>query len=309
MSEGKPKIYVIGSFVMGLTIQVPRVPTMGETLTGENFDLGPGGKGVNQAIAAARAGAEVRVSVCVGEDNFGKMAIDVLEEEGIYSESVCQLPEVYTGCGFVTLLESGDNSIIIDPGANRKLSAQMILDDEQAINRSDIVMAQLEVPDEPIEIAMKLGKRYSAINILNPAPARRLPASILEKVDILTPNETEARILLDLPPDGNEQLEELGFKLLELGVKTIVITLGKEGALIIDRQGSIKVPAPVITPTDSTGAGDCFNGNLAYGLGKGWSIEKAVKRAVFAGAYCTGYLGVIKGLPTGDELNAYINKY
>ncbi|MEX1014858.1 MAG: PfkB family carbohydrate kinase, partial [Candidatus Paceibacterota bacterium] len=233
----------------------------------------------------------------------------LLKKEGICSHSVRQLHDVYTGCGFVTLLDTGENSIVIDPGANLKLSSQMISEDETIIKNTEIVMAQLEIPDETVKKVLKLGKKYKRKTILNPAPARLLPQEVLQYVDILTPNETEAKILLGHQPDAKKTIEELAFGLLEFGIETVIITRGKQGVLIADSLGINKISAPRISPVDSTGAGDCFNGNLAYGLSKGWSVKKAVMRAVYAGAYCTGYLGVIKGLPTKNELDQYITKY
>lgn len=308
MRPKRPNIYVVGSFVMGLTIQVPRMPVTGETLIGKNFDFGPGGKGVNQAIAAARAGGKVKMSVCIGNDLFGKLAFDMLKKEKLMSGSVRRVQGAVTGCGFVTLLDDGDNSIIIDPGANLRLTSEMIEEDEEDIKNSHVVMAQLEVLDGPVETAMRLGRENSAITILNPAPARKIPLSVLKYVDVLTPNETEAKILLDLPLDSNIPVAELGEKLLDLGVKTVIITCGKKGAMITDLSGSLQVSAPKIKPVDPTGAGDCFNGNLAIGLARGLSVKKAVERAIFAGAFCAQKLGVLNGLPKTKELDAYIDK-
>lgn len=307
MKTKSPEIYVVGSFVMGLTIQVPRMPAKGETLSGRNFNLGPGGKGVNQAIAASRAGARVKVAVCIGDDLFGKLALEILGKENLISESVRCLPNKITGCGFVTLMESGDNSIIIDPGANLDLTSGMILKDEEAIKRSQVVMAQMEVSDGPIASAMRIGRKYAVITILNPAPARIISPSILSNVDILTPNESEAKILLDLPMDSGKCPEELGEMLLKLGVKTVIITCGEKGAVISDASGSVRIKAPKIIPLDPTGAGDCFNGNLAIGLALGFKIKEAVGRAVIAGTFCAQKLGVLDGLPTRNELDTYIN--
>lgn len=308
MRHKRPNIYVVGSFVMGLTIQVPRMPVKGETLIGKNFNFGPGGKGVNQAIAVARAGGKVKLAVCIGSDLFGKLAFEMLRKEKMISGSVRRVKDAVTGCGFVTLLDAGDNSIIIDPGANLRLTAKMIMEDEEDIKNSQVVMAQLEVSDAPVETAMRLGRENSAITILNPAPARKIPPSILKYVDVLTPNETEAKILLDLPLDSNKSIEELGAHLLDLGVKTVIITCGEKGAMITDRSESLLVSAPKIKPVDPTGAGDCFNGNLAMGLAMGLSVNKAVERAVFAGAFCAQKLGVLDGLPKTKELNTYIDK-
>lgn len=308
MSDSKPKIYVVGSFVMGLTIQVPRMPSEGETLLGHNFDFGPGGKGINQAIAAARAGGDVKTIVALGDDFLGDRAIKTLKAEGLFSPSVKRIKNTNTGCGLVTLLDSGENTIVIDPGANLYLTAVMIREDEAAIKNVKVVMAQLEVPDEAVEEALRLAKKHGAITILNPAPARAIPLSILNYVDVLTPNETEAKILLGLPLDRRTSTKELGLGLLNLGVKNVVITLGKQGAFLINESENKHFKAIEIQVVDPTGAGDCFNGNLAYGLSLGFPIKKAVERAICAGSYCAQHLGVINGLPYKRELDEFIKK-
>lgn len=303
-----PVIFVVGSFVTGVTIRVLRQPVIGETLMGNDFNLGPGGKGFNQAIAASRAGAIVNVILCTGKDIFAEMAEKTLEKEGISTKLLFKMEHTNTGCGLVTLLQSGENSIIIDIGANEKLNPEMISQATEHIAKSKVVMAQLEVPDEAIEKAFFLGKKYGCITILNPAPARLLLPSILKNTDILTPNETEAKILLGFAPDSDIPLMQISQGLLALGIKIIIMTRGKHGAVIITKKEIIEIPAPTIIPFDSTGAGDCFNGNLACALAKGIPLKDAVKRAVYAGAFCTQYLGVIDGLPHAGELDTYINQ-
>jgi len=251
----------------------------------------------------------IKVSVCLGRDMFGELAVEVLKRENLFSDSIRQLSDIHTGCGFVTLLKNGENMITIDPGANREMKSDMIYEDEEIIKSAKVVMAQLEIPDEPVETVLKLGNKHNCINILDPAPTRRLKASVLEYVDILTPNETEAKVLLGYPPDTDLTINELAEGLLELDIQTILITRGAEGVLLVNQDKIVEIPAPEITSVDPTGAGDCFNGNLAYALSEGWSIEKAVKRAVYAGAYCAEYLGVIDGLPIKNELDKYIDTF
>lgn len=303
-----PIIFVVGSFVTGVTIRVLRQPVMGETLIGNDFNLGPGGKGFNQAVAASRAGALVNVILCTGKDVFAEMAEKTLEKERISTELLFKMEHTNTGCGLVTLLHSGENSIIIDIGANGKLNPRMIDKAIKHIANSKIVMAQLEVPDEAIERAFFLGKKHGCTTMLNPAPARLLLPAILKNTDILTPNETEAKILLGIAPDADVPLMQIAQELLTLGIKTIIMTRGRHGAVIITKKEIIEMPAPQIIPLDSTGAGDCFNGNLACALAKGIPLKEAVKRAVYAGAFCTQHLGVIDGLPHAAKLDAYINQ-
>ena len=305
----KNDVFVVGSFVMGLTIRAPRAPAPGESVMGTDFDLGPGGKGINLAIAAARAGAAVQLILCVGQDFFGQQAMDVLAQENLSTRYVHQLQDIHTGCGFVTLLPSGENSIVLDPGANQLMTPALLRDAEETIANSTVVVAQLEVSDEVAEEAMVLGRKHGCLTILNPAPARWLSANLLAHVDILTPNETEARVLLGLQPDDDVPTEALAQQLRALGPRTVVITRGKRGALLVTPDWIESIHAPSIHLVDSTGAGDCFNGIMAHQLAAGKSLPDAVRRAVHGGAYCAGKLGVINGLPTAAELNLFIQQH
>lgn len=305
----KHDVFVVGSFVVGLTIRVPRQPVSGESLMGTGFDLGPGGKGFNMAIAAARAGASVSQILCIGWDLFGEKALNVIRQEKLSVQHVHQIRDIHTGCGFVTLLPSGENTIVLDAGANQWMTPLLVQDAEAAIACSRVVVAQLEVPDDAVEMAMRLGRKHGCLTILNPAPARCLSASLLQYVDILTPNETEVRLLLGLPPDDATPTEVLAQQLLTLGPGTMVITRGKLGALLVTANKVEYIPAPSILAVDPTGAGDCFNGILACRLAAGTSLADAVRRAVQGGAYCAGKLGVINGLPTTFELDEFINQH
>ncbi|MEO6134447.1 MAG: ribokinase [Ginsengibacter sp.] len=305
----QPQIFVIGSFIMGLTIKVERLPVSGETLTGRGFHKDIGGKGFNQALAASRAGGNVKLMMCIGKDDFGKAAKEMMQKEEIAADHVFELENESTGCGFVSLLESGDNAIIIDAAANNKLNAQMVRSAKDSISKSTIVMAQLEVPDEPVEEAFILGREFGCLNILNPAPARRLSLNILKNTDILTPNETEAKIILGHSPHENISIEKIAEQLLKTGVKTIVMTLGKEGALIITSKETKRIPAPTVKAIDSTGCGDCFNGNLAKALSENKTLGEAVTLAVHAGSYSAQYLGVSKGLPNAEQLHQFMNQF
>lgn len=300
------EIFVVGSFVAGITIRVPRQPAAGETIMGDAFDMGPGGKGFNQAVAAKRAGAVVNMILCTGNDSFGDMAEQMLFTEQIPKSLLLKINGANTGCGMVTLLHSGENSIIINAGANNQLSSGMVREAAEYIANSKIVMAQLEVPDDAIETAFLLAKKNHCITILNPAPARTLSPAIIRNTDILTPNETEAKILLGLPPDADIPISSVAHQMRLLGFSTIVMTRGRHGALIITKDQMIEVEAPLISVIDPTGAGDCFNGNLAYAMAHGLSLEPAVTRAVYAGAFCAGHLGVIHGLPKKNELEEYM---
>ena len=307
MAVDPPNITVVGSFVVGLTIGVPRMPVLGEGLIGDKFDMGPGGKGTNQAIAAARLGARVSLLACIGDDLFAAVADEVFAKEGIDREHIHVIAGVNTAVGFVHLLPSGENWIVGHLGANLHMRTEHVEAAEDLIAQSDIVLTQFEVRPEVVSRALELGRKHGLMTIWNPAPAQAVGPEFLELVDVLTPNETELRILLDLPPSDPTPNEELAQRLIGLGVRQLVVTLGGKGAMIATSDGVENIAAvPGIAAVDVTGAGDSFNAALAVGLGEGLELGAAVVRACCAGAYAVQYMGVIDGLPTRDELAGFI---
>ena len=242
---------------------------IGESLAGDSFDMGPGGKGSNQAIGAARLGADVRLLVCLGDDIFAENALELYRREGIGAELVHQIAGASSGIGFVNIVPSGENWITVDLGANLLMTPKHVRDCAAEISDSDILMTQLEIPPATAAAALRLGKASGALTILNPAPAQPIERAYLADVDILTPNASEARILLGLPPDDASPPHDLAQRLLDLGVGRVVVTLGAEGALIADGAEMTRVPAISIRAVDVTGAGDSFNAALAVSLGEG----------------------------------------
>lgn len=299
------KIFVVGSYVEALTIRVPRLPALGESLVGGEFDMGPGGKGSNQAIAAARLGADVRLLACVGDDVFGERATRLYADEGLGAEHIHRVPDAYSGIGFVNVLPSGENWITVDMGANLRLTPQHVADCAALIGECDILMAQFEAPAETVAAALSLAKELGAMTLLNPAPARAADPEMLAHVDILTPNASEARLLLGLSPDADVAAEELARRLLDYGVGSVVVTQGERGALIVDASDATHIPAIPIQAVDVTGAGDSFNAALAVSLGAGMPLVDAGRVAVRAGAYTAMRLGVIAGLPTRAQLERF----
>ena len=296
------KIFVVGSYNTGLTIRVPRRPALGESLVGASFDMGPGGKGSNQAIGAARLGAHVRLLVCLGDDVFAETALQLYRREGIEADLVQQIAGAYSGIGFINILPSGENWITVDLGANLLLTPQHVRDCAAEIGKCDILMTQLEIPPETAAEALRQGRESGALTILNPAPAQPIERASFAAVDILTPNASEARILLGLPPDDSSSPADLAQGLLDMGARRVVVTLGEDGALIASREAMTPIPAIPIQAVDVTGAGDSFNAALAVSLGAGRSLEESVRFAVKAGAYTARHLGVIDGLPTITDL-------
>lgn len=302
-------IFVVGSYVEGLTIRVPRQPVIGENVAGDSFNMGAGGKGTNQAIAVARLGASVNLLACIGDDIFGEMALKLYKQEGVSTDYIYQIPDSYSGIGFVNVLPSGENWITVDMGANMQMTPQHVINCQNLIANSDIIMTQFEVPEDVVLKAMQLGKQHGVITMLNPAPARPTHPDLFAHVDILTPNSTEVRILLGLAPDDPTPTPKLARRLLDYGVQTIIVTLGKEGALIVTKEAIVDVLAIPINAIDVTGAGDSFNATLAVKLSQGASVQNAVSEAVYAGAYTAMHLGVIDGLPTRTQLDTFKQKH
>ena len=298
-------IVVVGSFVLGVTIRVPRMPALGEALIGDLFDMGPGGKGTNQAIAASRLGANVNLVALLGDDIFADVANRVYLAEGIRTEHIHREENINTGVGLVTLLESGGNCIVGHLGANLRMRPEHVDRAEEVIAKSDVVLTQFEVPLDAVARAMELGRKHGAITIWNPAPAKAVSADLLANVDVITPNETEARILVGLEPDDPIAIGELSNRIAGLGVKSSIITMGQQGAMVITGDQREVIPAPQVDALDPTGAGDAFNAALAIGLGEGLSLSKAVEQANYVGAYSVRHLGVVDGLPTKSQLDDF----
>jgi len=306
-----PRIAVVGSYATGLAMKVHRLPSTGETLLGNGYRVDYGGKGSNQAVGCARLGAKVSFVAKIGRDDFGEMALKLYRDEGIDATHVKQSATAPTGVGFIIVeAASGHNCITIDPGANAFLTAADISECEDVLNSSAVVLTQLEIPVEAAEAALVHGRKRGAVTILNPAPVRPLPQSVLEMVDILTPNEVEAKVLTGRSPEAAADSEEIARDLIRGGVKQVVITLGEKGALIVTASRSKHIPAiPVSSVVDTTGAGDAFNAGLATALACGASLDAAVQFAVVTGGLAVTREGVIPALPHRDEVAQFYRQH
>lgn len=301
-----PHIAVVGSYATGLTMKVRRLPSTGETVLASGYRVDHGGKGSNQAVACARLGANVSFVARTGGDGFGESALRLYREEGIDIAGVRQTPEQPTGVGFILVeAESGHNCIAFDPGANELLTAADVRQSGGAFRAADVVLTQLEIPVDAAEAAMASGRACGATTILNPAPVRPLPASILQSVDVLTPNQTEAKVLTGRNPEMDVAAEDVARDLIRLGVKQVVMTLGEQGALIVDSTSSKHIPAILVPVVDTTGAGDAFNAGIATALAFGASLEVAVEFGVIVGAMAVTKDGVIPALPRSEEVVAF----
>ena len=297
-------IVILGVFVADTSYRAARMPQMGETLLGESFALGPGGKGSNQAVAGARLGADVTMISRLGRDDFGKMAEQIWQDAGVKS-AITLDANAYTGAAFVFVnSQSGDNAIIIAPGAANDITSQIIDDNRALISNAGVFMTQLEQPLEAALAGLKLAKEHDGITILNPAPAAPLPDEIFGLCDYITPNETEAEALTGLPVRTEAEAEHAAEALAQKGVKNPIITLGAQGAYLYQHG---LVPAfdagPVI---ETTGAGDAFNGALATALAEGQPANLAVRFGCATAALAVTRAGTASAMPTRSEVEALL---
>ncbi len=298
-----PRITVVGSYATGLTMKVERLPGTGETVLGNGYRVDYGGKGSNQAVGCARLGAKVSFVAKIGTDDFGKMALGLYRDEGIDVAHVTQMDAAPTGVGFILVhAATGNNCIAIDPGANGLLTPGDVSQCEKALESSAVLLTQLEIPVEAAQAALMLGRARGVLTILNPAPVRPLPSSVLQMVDVLTPNETEAKVLLGRSPDADIEPEAIARELIGKGVRQVVMTLGEKGALIVTASSSTRVPAIQVSAVDTTGAGDAFNAGLAVALACGTPLDVAVQFAVVTGGLAVTREGVIPSLPRREEV-------
>lgn len=304
-----PQILVVGSFAVGLTMKTDRFPTAGETVLCSGYRTDHGGKGSNQAVGCARLGAKVSFVARVGKDPFGEMALGLYREEGVDTTWVKQIAERPTGVGFILVKPgSGENCIALDPGANDLLAAADVAESDAVLTSADVVLSQLEIPADAAEAAMTRGRGHGAITILNPAPARPLHPAALHNVDVLTPNEAEAKLLLGHRPEAAIEPPQLARGLLQLGPRNAVVTLGEEGAFIATRTWEKGVPAIKVPAVDTTGAGDAFNAGLAVALAHGADLEAAVNLAVITGGLAVTKDGVVPALPRLAEVLTYCER-
>lgn len=297
---------VVGSYAVGLTMRTDSFPVAGETRLGWGFEEGPGGKGSNQAIGLARLGAPVAFVGCVGDDRYGREAVALLEREGVDVAGVTVAADEPTGIGFIVLDRDGDNVIVLDPGANRRLDAPLVrrqMASGAHLGPADVVLTQLEIQADAATAALVAGRAAGATTILNPAPAQLLADETFATADVVTPNETELRVLSGLAPDADADDEELARRLIERGAGTIVVTRGSAGALIVSLAATRVVPAPMVDVVDSTGAGDAFNAALAAALLNGNDVGAAVFEAVVAGALACTRAAVVPSLPSRADLD------
>jgi ribokinase len=300
-----PRIVVVGSSNTDLVVRAPALPGPGETVLGSSFLVTPGGKGANQAVAAARLGARVTLVARLGADEFGDRALAGLGREGIDTTFVARDTEAASGIALIVVSESGENAIAVAPGANMRLTAADVDRAAPAIREADMLLLQLETPLPTVRHAATLAMKAGVPVILNPAPAAPLAGELLSRVSVLTPNELEAAALTGASAYGVDAARRAAQRLHASGVANVVITLGREGALMEGEAGSDHVPGWTVTAVDTTAAGDAFNGALAVALAEGASLERAVRFANRAAALSITRPGAQPSLPTREAVESF----
>ncbi len=297
----KPHVLVIGSSNTDMIVKVPDIPKPGETILGNDFFIIQGGKGANQAVAAARAGGNVTFLACIGNDDFGKAAIEAYKKEGINTDYIKRTDETSTGVALINVAQSGENSIAVAPGANALLRPEDLRALDHVFQEASIVLIQLETLLETVKEALMMAKKHNIRAILNPAPAQVLDKDILEMVAFLTPNEHEAALLAEAS-GTSDNIATLAQKLRAKGVNNVIITLGAEGVYYENEQNSRSVKGLKVNAIDTTAAGDTFNGYLATLLASGKSLEEAIQLANKAAAISVTKLGAQPSIPHASEV-------
>jgi ribokinase len=293
---------------MDLVVKSKRIPVTGETILGGDFIMVPGGKGANQAVAAAKLGAQVFFIAKLGDDIFGLQSLNNFKKEGVNTRYVLQTKDAPSGVALIMVDDEGNNIIVVAPGANNNLTPEDVKEAESDIALSGALVAQLEVPIETIEFAAGLANKSNVPFILDPAPAQKLSPELLNMVDVLTPNETEAQILTGIEVKDRDSANTAAQKLLECGVKNVILTMGAIGYLSVGKEGKEFVPARKVTAADSTAAGDAFTGSLAVGLAKGQTLSEAASFANNVAAVSVTRMGAQPSMPTVEEIDRFIHE-
>jgi len=304
------KVLVVGSYVVDLMSRTPHMPSLGETVLGGPFKMGPGGKGGNQAVAASRLGYEVAMLTKVGNDMFGNQALTNFKNENIDTSNISRHPDEATGTALIAVDEHGDNMIVVAPGACGKITESDVLDAKDSFKNADIILTQLETSLEAVKTTVELAYELGKPVVLNPAPFREISKELLGKINYITPNETEARLLTGINVIDETTARQAAIKLTKMGVDKVIITLGKAGCFVYDgtTEGEL-IPAFSVDARDTTGAGDAFNGAFASFVAEGYNFEDAARRANAVAALAVTKLGTAPAMPYSKELEVFLREY
>ncbi|MCX7796115.1 MAG: ribokinase [bacterium] len=306
---GNRPIVVIGSINMDLVIKSTFIPKPGETVIGEYFYRACGGKGANQAVTISKLGGNCYFVGKIGSDSFGAELKENLIKNKVKIDYLMEDDLEPSGIAFITVDKNGENSIVVAPGANMKLKREDIERALPIISQAGTLLIQLEIPIETVEFSLNLAKKYGLTTILNPAPVRqKIDREIISLADIITPNRSELEKITETELKDDEDIIKAGRKVLEYGVKWVIVTLGSRGVIGIGKDREIFMPAIKVSPIDTTGAGDVFNGALTLKLSQGESLEKAMRFAVVCAGISVTRKGAQSSIPTLEEANNFIKK-
>ncbi|WP_447651044.1 ribokinase [Pseudomonas abietaniphila] len=300
------KVVIVGSLNMDLVTRAPRLPRAGETLAGQSFVTVPGGKGANQAVAAARLGASVAMIGCVGDDAYGEQLRSALLAESIDCQAVTAIAGESTGVALIVVDDNSQNAIVIVAGGNGHVTSNVVDGFDALLSQAEVIICQLEVPMATVGHVLKRGRELGKTVILNPAPASGpLPAEWYAWIDYLIPNESEATALTGLPVDSVATADAAATALLASGVGKVIVTLGEHGALFANKASSQHFPAPRVKPVDTTAAGDTFVGGFAAALADGKSESEAIRFGQIAAALSVTRAGAQPSIPTFNDVQSY----
>tara|TARA_X000001036_G_scaffold192746_1_gene181772 strand:+ start:2567 stop:3478 length:912 start_codon:yes stop_codon:yes gene_type:complete len=297
------RVVVIGSANIDLVSSVASLPVPGETVLGNSFIKTPGGKGANQAVAASKLGGEVSFVGCIGSDQEGEILRSSLKNANVNCDFLISRPEVSTGNAMIGVDAEGNNSIIVNSGANSALTQEDIVAAKEIVESAQVVLMQLEISTKCLEVAVEMA---SGIKILNPAPVVDISKKLLEKIDVLIPNRIELARLSN--KESFENLDELEAAAKGLGIQTVIVTLGSAGALLVSDKQTELISSPAVESVDTTGAGDAFCGSMAESLSRGLSFLESVEYSVTAGALSTTTYGAQISMPTRSEVDSFLGE-
>jgi len=298
------EITVLGIFVADISFSGPKIPSIGETILGKKYNVGPGGKGCNQAIAIARLGGSTNFISKIGKDAYGALALKTLEKNKISTENLIQDSNEQTGvAGILVDQNTGKNAINVIVGAPSSLKISELEKQINLIKNSKIFLTQLEVPKDVTLHCLKIAKENGCITILNPAPASKISKEFYNNIDFFTPNETEAEFYTGIKITNEKEAKQAAVKLINLGIKKVIITLGEKGLFYTDGKEETYLKASSVKAIDTTGAGDAFNGGLAFGLSKEKSIKECLELANKVAGVSTTKLGAGDAMPFLKDIN------